>query len=59
VRSAERQRRAEEDAIRAEHEQFMRDVRGDHDGPRSYMWLPPAESTPTAAEVLSQEVYEA
>ena len=34
--------------------QFDRDLRGDHDGPRSH-WLPPADSTPTAAEVLSWE----
>lgn len=43
------------EAAALEHEQFMRDLRGDHDGPRSYMWLPPADSTPTAAEILSRE----
>ena len=42
-------------AAAAEHDQFMRDLRGDHDGPRSYMWLPPADTTPTAAELLSRE----
>ena len=35
-------------------EQFERDLRGDHDGPASYMW-PPADTTPTALELLSQE----
>lgn len=39
----------------AEHEQFMRDLRGDHDSPRSYLWLPPADSTPSVAEILSRE----
>lgn len=38
----------------AHAEQFTRDLRGDHDGPRSY-WLPPADGTPSAAEVLSWE----
>lgn len=42
-------------AAAAEHEQFTRDLRGDHDGPRSYTWLPPVDSTPSVAELLSRE----
>ena len=34
--------------------QFERDLRGDHDGPRSYQFLPPADSTPSAAEIESR-----
>lgn len=42
-------------ADEAAHDQFMRDLRGDHDGPASYRWMPPADSTPCVAEILSRE----